>query len=340
MNRDGARRPLRRRRPERAPAPGGTGRLWDRAGRAAAYAAALALTPYVCIKVSWVVGSLLGALPVGAGFTTTGWVLLNTVTIGMAGAGIAVALALVRPWGMRVPGPPLAFCAWVAVGFLVPLLPYAGLSSLLGPTDEVASSGNDAPTMPGWEAALVQLGFVGMGLGLVLALPAYLRRRWPHTFAGRLESSTSGGSFVLRCVALAAGVVGLVWIAWAAGCTVAVAHPTTRDINWRLLNGVSGLWALIAGASTYVLQRKGPTRLPRWVPASAAWIGSGALFSWSGWKLAFTLYLLLAHPPDASLPEDLTTAAFLHAAALGAGATLARALARAATQPRSPQAPR
>lgn len=179
------------------------------------------------------VGSLLGALPVGAGFSTTGWVLLNTVTIGMAGAGIAVALTLVRPWGVRVPGPPLAFCAWVAVGFLVPLLPYAVLGSLLGPADEVEAKGSGDPVMPGWEAALVQIGFVGMGLGLALALPAYLRRRWPGAFAGRLDGGGSRQTFLLRGAVLAAGGVGLVWLSWAVGSTVAVAHPAERDLNWH-----------------------------------------------------------------------------------------------------------
>jgi hypothetical protein len=68
---------------------------WDRVGRVAAYGAALALTPYLLIKVLWVVGSLLGLLPVGAGFCKVEWVVLNSATIGMAGIGIAVALALV-----------------------------------------------------------------------------------------------------------------------------------------------------------------------------------------------------------------------------------------------------
>ncbi|MEU0804013.1 hypothetical protein [Streptomyces sp. NPDC005970] len=94
--------------------------------------------------------------------------------------------------------------------------------------------------------------------------------------------------------------------------------------------------------AVHVLQRKAPTRLPRWIPVSAAWIGSGSLFAWSGWKLAFTLYLMLARPADASLPEDLAAAALLHAAALAAGATLARALARGAGQGRraGPDTPR
>ncbi|MGW4383458.1 hypothetical protein [Kitasatospora sp. NPDC004531] len=64
------------------------------------------------IKVSWVVGALAGLLPIGDGFDLAGWVVLNTVTIGMAGTGIVMALAVVRPWGMRATGSLVAFAAW------------------------------------------------------------------------------------------------------------------------------------------------------------------------------------------------------------------------------------
>ncbi|GAA3113747.1 hypothetical protein GCM10010449_39950 [Streptomyces rectiviolaceus] len=40
---------------------------WDRVGQTAAYGAALAMSPYLLIKVSWVLGSLMGLLPVGEG---------------------------------------------------------------------------------------------------------------------------------------------------------------------------------------------------------------------------------------------------------------------------------
>ncbi|MGW1659990.1 hypothetical protein [Streptomyces sp. BE282] len=105
---------------------------WDRVGRGAAYGAALALLPYLLIKVVWVVGSLVGTLPVGTGFGVAEWVVLNTVTVGMAGIGVALALALVRPWGMRIPGALVVFCAWVGSGLLVSILPFGVLSTLLG----------------------------------------------------------------------------------------------------------------------------------------------------------------------------------------------------------------
>ncbi|MET8011187.1 hypothetical protein ABZU86_01250 [Streptomyces sp. NPDC005271] len=303
--------------------------LWDRAGRIAAYGAALALTPYLLIKVSWVVGSVLGLLPVGAGFSETGWVVLNTATIGMAVVGIAVALALVRPWGMRIPGAPLAFCAWVGTGFLVPLLPYAMLSSLLGPADDDGARGSDNdPSMPGWEAALVQVGFVGMGLGLAVALPAYLRRRWPSAFAGQVGDSGGGSSRVSSWAPFVGAAIGVVWLYWAAGGTAGVARPAERGTSWRLLEGVFGTWALLASAATWAIARGRPARVPRWAALSVGWLGSGSLFAWSGWKLPFTLYVALANPSDALLPENLAVAAALHMTAVVTGAVMLRSLLR------------
>lgn len=302
---------------------------WDRAGRVAAYGSALALTPYLLIKVSWVVGSLLGLLPVGAGFGKMEWVVLNSATIGMAGIGIAVALALVRPWGMRIPAAPLTFCAWVGTGFLVPVLPYAVLSSLLGSADGDPKSGSDAgPSMPTWEAALVQIGFVGMGLGLAVALPTYLRRRWPRAFAGRLGDGGEGSPRVPPWTAVVGVTVGLIWLYWAVGGTAGVAHREERDLSWQLLSGVFGLWALVASAATWAAVRGWPARVPRWGPMVLGWLGSGSLFAWSGWKLPFTLYLAIVQPSDATLPEELALAAVLHLAAVGAGAAMLRALVR------------
>ncbi|MGP4018780.1 hypothetical protein [Saccharopolyspora sp. 5N708] len=302
---------------------------WDRAGRVAAYGAALALTPYLLIKVSWVIGSLLGLLPVGTGFGKVEWVVLNSATIAMAGIGIAVALALVRPWGMRIPGAPLAFCAWVGTGFPVPVLPYAVLSSLLGSADGNPDSGRDAgPSMPIWEAALVQIGFVGMGLGLAVALPTYLRRRWPDVFAGRLGDGGGGSPRVPPWMVVVGAAVGLIWLYWAVGGTAGVAHRGERDLNWHVLSGVFGLWAIVASAATWTAVRGRPAGVPRWIPMVLGWLGSGSLFAWSGWKLPFTLYLAVAQPADAGLPENLALAAVLHLAAVVAGATMLAALVR------------
>jgi hypothetical protein len=234
---------------------------WQRVGDLAAYGAALALTPYLLIKVSWVAGALAGALPTGDGMSTAAWVALNTATIAMSGAGIVVALALVRPWGLRIPAGLLIAGSWVGAGFLVPLLPYAvvGLFDLEG------------GEMPAWEGALIQASFVGMGLGLAVALPAYVGRRWPRAMTGRIGDRPQHGPFagwsVVAAAALAAVwtyaaldggmILGLLYAAWALAAAVAV-------------------WCLVAGR---------PAAVPRSAAMTVAWLGSGSLFAWSAWKL-------------------------------------------------------
>ncbi|MER5542300.1 hypothetical protein ABT072_07495 [Streptomyces sp. NPDC002589] len=313
---------------------------FDRLGRLAAHGAAAVMTPYALIKVSWVVGAIAGVLPIGDGFGLAGWVVLNTATIGMAGLGIAVALALVRPWGLRLPVRWVAGVAWVATGFLVPLLPYAVLDSLLGLADGAPRHPRDGgPAMPGWEAALIQTSFVGMGLGLAIALPAHLRRRRPEVFAGRVGDAGHG---LARCARWAVGtgaVTGAVWAYWALGGTAGVAHPAQRGVDERLLTGVWGLWALIASAATWTIGRGRPARLPRWIPLTLGWLGTGSLCAWSGWQLPFTLYVALAHPAGTSPPENLAVAAALHSAAVAAGSVMLPALVRTRGPVTPPETP-
>ncbi|WTW91966.1 hypothetical protein OG216_00540 [Streptomycetaceae bacterium NBC_01309] len=304
---------------------------WDRVGHYAAYGAALALTPYLVIKVVWVTGSLIGVAPIGSGFNRAGWIALNTVTIGMAGIGIALALALVRPWGMRIPGWLVAFCAWTGAGFLVSILPYAVLTTALDSGGGSPKAGDgDGPSMPGWEAALVQFSFIGMGLGLALALPAYLRR-WPAVFAAR--AGDFHRSTVPWAPALAA-VVGLAWLYWALGGSLGLAHPAERDTDGYLLNAVGAFWALAGSAAAWLSVRGRTVRLSRRWLSAVGWLGSGSLFAWSAWKLPFTLYVGLTEPTDVTLPENYAVAAVLHVAAVAAGVGLLRSL----LDPTSPRA--
>ncbi|MFF8646527.1 hypothetical protein [Streptomyces sp. NPDC015345] len=307
---------------------------WDQVGRCAGYGAALSLAPYPLIKVLWVVGSLLGVVPIGEGYSQAGWVLLNTVTIGMAGIGIALALALVRPWGMRIPGWLVAFCAWTGSGFLVSILPYAVLSTLLDAARGNSSdNGGDSTAMPGWMGALLQFSFMGMGLGLALALPAYLRRRWPQAFTGRGRDSAGAGA---PWAAVLAVVVGLVWLYWAVGGTLGIAHPEERHNNGELLTGLGALWALVGAAAIWTLTRARPARRPHWLLLALGWLGSGSLFAWSSWKLPLTLLVALTHSSDVTPPENPAVAAVLHLAAIAAGAGMLRTLLR--SRPRIPAA--
>jgi hypothetical protein len=301
---------------------------WDRAGKLAGYAAALAMAPYLVIKVSWVVGSLAGMTPAGIGIGTGEWVAINTATIGMAGVAIVMALALVMPWGLRLPGAPLAFCAWVGAGFLVPMLPYAVLTSLLA-TPAGDNGGADAGSaMPAWEGALIQLGFVGMGLGLGMALPVYLRRRWPNALAGRLGDHEKPTARGLGWAVPLGVAIALVWIYWAAGGTAGLANPGDGDLDLRLLTGVTGAWAVVAAGATWMVTNGRPRGLGRGLPMALGWLGSGSLFAWSAWKLVLTVYVAVAGPAGDAPPIRLDVAIALHAAGVLAGAAMGWLLVR------------
>lgn len=101
----------------------------------------------------------------------------------------------------------------------------------------------------------------------------------------------------------AGAVIGVVWLHWACGGTVGLAHPAHRHAGERLLMGTWGPWALIASAATWTVSRGRPARLPRWIPLALGWLGTGSRFAWSGWRLPFTLYVAVAHPAGTALPE-------------------------------------
>lgn len=317
---------------------------FDRVGRGAAYGAAVAITPYLLIKVVWVVGALLGLIPLGSDMGLPQWVALNTVTIGMALIGILLALALVRPWGMRLPAAPLLFCGWVGAGFLVAMLPFQVLSTLMNSSDGTPEE--EGTSFPDWEMALIGISFVGMGLGLAVALPAYLRRRWPQALTGRtgdrVPAPHAGAaddrqdSFPRASAWLfAAGVVlSACWLYWTVGGTVGLARPAERDTNGRLLWAVFAGWALVGSVAVWATARGRPARLPRWLPTAMLWLGSGSLFAWSAWRLPFVAYAAVAGRfGEMAMPEYVGVAGAINVAAAVTGAAMLRELVRTYSSP-------
>jgi hypothetical protein len=247
----------------------------------------------------------------------------------MAAAGIALGLALVRPWGMRIPGRLVAFLGWVGSGFLVSILPFVVAVAVVGSGTDGSGGGGGGggsggdPVMPGWEAALLECSFVGTGIGLALALPAYLRRRWPHALRRPEPSAARPGP---RWPAATSAVAGLGWLYWAAGGTVGIAHRAERPAAWHVLVAVSACWALAGAAAVLALAGKGRTRTPYPLLLALAWLGSGSMFAWSGWRLPATLYVALAHPGDVGYPENVAVAVALHALAVLSGVGIMRML--------------
>jgi hypothetical protein len=283
---------------------------WTRVRRAFAYGGALALTPYLVIKVCWVTGAVLGLLPRGGQLSVAGFIVLNVATIGMSAIGIGLALALARPWGVRIPAFFVLAFAFFGCGWLVTAIPYIVAGALVPRPGSAPTT--ESIAMPAWEGLMIQLSFLGLGVGLAVALPLYLVERWPGALTGTpgpVRPVRAGAAWPAMVGVVGAVLAGAIDVYWAAGGTLGLSHPDARDTDWHLLAADSGLWALAGAWAVGVLRWGGPARLPRWVPISLSWLASGMLAAWGLWKLPFTLYLQIGSNVTTAWPENLAVAA-------------------------------
>ncbi len=270
------------------------------------------MTPYLLIKISWVVGALFGLFPRNERFSVAGVVVLNTVSIGMAAGGIALALALVQPWGERIPAFVVLSGAWIGCGFLVPMLAYATVDTLLSAGSETPAG--QASVMPGWEYSLIQVSFLGMGVGLAVAVPLYMRARWPAAFVGRIgtEATAVPPNWSSRRAAaliamVGAFVVGVLHLYWAMGGTIGLGHLAAREATWYLQTGNTGIWSLAGAWAGWIVARGRPA-VPLWIPVGLSWLVSGFLVAWGVWKLPFAVVQILGVDVGAVWPERLSVA--------------------------------
>ncbi|MFI8823920.1 hypothetical protein [Streptomyces sp. NPDC053431] len=311
------------------PASAVLGRGWIIARKAAGLTAAGTLACYLTVKIVWVVVALLGhGRPGATEGGTTGWLLLNSVTVVMAATGVALGLALALPWGMRLPAAPVLFFSWMGSGFLGSLVPYGVVAALLGAAgvrlgdESVAESGGRSVAgeggMSDWETAFISVGFVGMAVGLVVALPIYLRERWPHAFVGRVGD----GAYVaaprrhLLLVSAAATALAALWLFWAFGGTLGRNEASgSWDLNGRLLIGSGAIWALIGACGVWALTGSPRRRLPMWLPVMTGFVASGSLFAWNSWRFVWAVL----RPGDYEPLEHPAVAVVEHGVAMCAG---------------------
>jgi hypothetical protein len=167
---------------------------------------------------------------------------------------------------------------------------------------------------------LITIGFAGMAVGLAVALPIYLRQRWPQAFLGRIGDVARDVRAYASPLVVGAGLLGLLWLYWALGGTLGIdpAHRDQLDLNGRMLNASAGLWALIGLTSAWVLARRRLERLRLWIPMSLAFGASGSLFAWSAWKLP----MALLHPGGFVAVEFTAVAVVEHVLAIAVGLAL------------------
>ncbi|MFC4907766.1 hypothetical protein [Actinomadura gamaensis] len=296
--------------------------------RWAGFGAAGTLAMYLLVKVVWVAVALgTGRSPV-AGASTGSWVALNTVTIGMASVGIGLGLALACEWGLRLPGTPVLLFAWLAGGLLISTVPFSLLGSLLGSGGGSdgggGGGGSDGSAAPSWEMALITVGFAGMAVGVAIALPIYLRERWPAALTGRVAALRTARP--PWAVMAATGVIAAIDLYWACGGGLATnpRHQGGLDTSGRVLAIGDAFWSLAGAWSAWTLAGHG-RRLPLWPPVAAGFVASGSLAGWGAWRMP----LVLIRPGGYQPYEAPLAAAALDAVSVGAGVGLALHLVRA-----------
>ena len=270
------------------------------------YGAAVAVTPYLLIKIAWTFGIFLPRESMGG----ISWRAINATTAVLALVAILLAMALSRPWGERLPAWAVIPPVWVGTGLLVPMLL---LAPVLGPAAVARDAAAGAADVWAHEQVSVIASLVGVGLGLPVALAGYASARWPDALGGPIDRGdppghTRGLQVPLgRLVAAGCVLLGLAKAYWAMGGTIGIdpSRLGDRDLWWRLLTLSTGAWSLAGAWGVLALtSRRGFGRfLP---PMAAAWISSGMLFSYN---LFFAMRPNSQASPEHPLARVLSTQA-------------------------------
>ncbi|WP_327151098.1 hypothetical protein [Nocardia sp. NBC_01329] len=261
--------------------------------------AAMAVTPYLLIKIVWTFGLFVPTEEMGG----ADWRVINATTAFLAAVGITLALAFSRPWGESLPAWVVVLPVWVGTGLLVPMLL---LAPVLGPAAMNRDQEAGSPDFWIYEQILVMISLVGIGVGLPLALAGYARARWPEALSGSIACPEPPGSTrqlqvaLARLVAAGCALLGCVKLFWAAGGTFGLDTNRLgqRDLWWQLLSSSTAVWAFIGSWAILVLTAHRSARR-FFPPMAAAWVASGMLFSYSVYNL---LTLTDMQQPSPELP--------------------------------------
>ncbi len=243
--------------------------------RVVAAVAVLASVPYAVLKVAWLAGSSIGLSddrllhdPVMA--------TANALTLVMMLAGGALAQALVRPFGLRLPAWLVLTPAYVGSGLLGGVLLAVPVQLLLfatgwGDANGAANVAGGEGPIDSWVYLVVYTGFAVLGLCLFALFPGYARRRWLRP--GGWLTPMSGWRGLDRRERGIAVALGLVMVALVvAGLAVSGLRGGAIDLS-TLIAGAGCLAGLImlagrrperAGVAAFVLAFTGSAVVATW----------------------------------------------------------------------------
>lgn len=199
--------------------------------RICGYSAAIAVTPYLLIKIVWTFGFFLPTEQMG----DASWRIINAVTAVLAAIGILLAMAFCRPWGERLPAWLVALPIWVGTGLLVPILLIA---PILGPAAMIRDQEAGAADFWVYEQIFVMISLFGIGIFLPLALAGYAMARWPEALSGTTDYKELPGNtlqlqiILARIVAAGCILLGVIKVFWAVGGSFGIDQATMegRDV--------------------------------------------------------------------------------------------------------------
>lgn len=287
----------------RTPSRPSNERLHDRTRRALCLVTIVACVPYLILKCAWLAGSQVG-IPQDSVLLEGKAVLhaVNALTVVMDAAVVVLALALVRPWGRRIPAWLLLGPLWVGTGLLAPILlgaPLSALASLFGADGESGPSDSE-PFLDGWVSAVVYGGFSVQGLALGVLFFLYAKDRWGVALGGRLADlrTTDGPAGLagrrerpprtLTLLALALTLVPFtLHLLWALGARTALPSDLAKEMDseLRLSEGVHAVFALSALVALVVVACLPWRRVRVGTAAALGWCGGSVMTAWGGWWL-------------------------------------------------------
>ncbi|GGD97427.1 hypothetical protein [Paenibacillus nasutitermitis] len=278
---------------------------WMKMRRFCGYGAAIAVMPYLLIKIVWTFGLFIPTEQMG----DASWRAINGATAVLSMVGILLALAFSRPWGERLPAWLVVLPVWVGTGLLVPMLL---LAPVLGPAAMTRDMAAGAADIWSYEQIFVMVSLMGIGIFLPLALAGYAKARWPEALGGPTDMELPGHTQDMqitlgRLIAAGCIILGAIKMYWTAGGTLGIDPDRLddRDVWWHLLTLSTGVWALAGAWGLLVLISRRGSRsfLP---PMAAAWISSGMLFAYN---LFSAIRTDSEFSPEYPLPRVLTTEA-------------------------------
>lgn len=241
---------------------------------AAGWTAVGAAAVYVAVQGNWVAGGTFGIKDLGD-VSRGEWAVDNVVTGGLAVAGVAVALAAIRLWGVRAPVWLVAVPMWVGAGLLAPfvvLMPAGAALKAAGWWDPAAPG---EPTLWPWTFVIVYGSFVVLAVALAVAVLLYARDRFrPAADGGLTHAAQVPMAWVAAVIAAGLAVLQLSWVV---GGTAGLRPGAGRDAWLRLQDTVTAAQFLCAAIGLLMLvRRRGPGRRFA-APLVATWLGAGGM---------------------------------------------------------------